>query len=72
MKSDNDDPEIHVPVSQDLRHDCARRLAREDIFADIANAEDDNQARIIAREIMNDFSLIYCRGYKQVTTRGHP
>lgn len=65
MSTDNEDPDIKIPVSKELREACYRRLSREDLFTEIANAQDDDEAETLALEMLLDFSLVYCWGYRQ-------
>jgi hypothetical protein len=65
MSTDNNDPDISIPVSNQLREACSRRLSREDLFSEIATSQDDSDALQLARCLKLDFYLIYCWGYRQ-------
>jgi hypothetical protein len=66
-QTDNNDPDIKVPVSQDLREACLRVMNREDIFLPIVQADNELEAAREVERIITDFSLIYLWGSEQGT-----
>jgi len=63
--TDNADPSLKVPVSNELRQACYRVMSRADVFLPVVQADSELDAANEIERITCDFALIYLWGIKE-------